>query len=127
MITAVVVLGVLAIAGGVAIGWRALHLADERVRLERARADRELAIKERELAIQEQRTAPLTAPDPSTFPRELVTLANGESEEWAREDMQALIAEGYLEAGGDWDRARQYVGARVASQRGSRLPTHLLS
>jgi hypothetical protein len=127
-VIASIVVGVLAI---VALVWRALELrsrlAQQQLEQDRARADRELALKEREVRIAERRAPTLTPPDPSAFPKDLFAMANGESEEWAREDMQALISEGYLEAGGDWQRANQYVGARIASQRSSRLPKHLLS
>lgn len=119
-------------------GWRALDLRNDRqsnaqaieiqrLAQERDRANRELALKEREVAITERRSPTLTPPDLSTFPKDLLAMANNESEEWARDDAQAVIAEAYLETGGDWTRAANYVGSRVMSQRESRLPKHLLS
>lgn len=106
--------------------WIRDRRADQREQHDRDRElrAREITAAERTAAAAEQANVP--PPDLTDFPPEMLALANNESEEWARNDMVALVSQAYVEAKGNWDRTNALVGMRIATQPESRLPKHLL-
>lgn len=121
------------------MGWRALEVRRQRqidqhaIEIQRLTQDREhrtreLAIKEREIAVIERKEPrPIQPPAPSEFPPDILSVAGGESEGWAREDALQLISEAYVESAGDWSRAKVYLTSKYIAQPTSRLPKELLS
>jgi hypothetical protein len=99
----------------------------QRLAQERDATSRELALKEREIVIQERIPPKVDVPPPTEFPPQILAFVSNESEPWARDDGLLLIAEAYVESGGDWERAAGHLSHRYAMQQPSRLPKELLN
>lgn len=135
--TVAIVAMVLVIATLLLLAWRverwltrrqddAQAIRIQQLHQERRAKERELELREREVAVSERVPPVVQVPPVTEYPPEIMGGVIDESEEWARQDGLLLIAESYVESGGDWKKAGQHLAHRYASQPESRLPKELL-
>lgn len=95
------------LAGVALVGWRLERVLRERMALQRAQVERELAIRERQIALEERRVAATL--EPEEVPVDLRLRYERETEPWARDQMRALIRE-LFDQFKTWDGVRMALG-----------------
>lgn len=108
MTVALVVLVILALA---VIGWRVDVLVRRKQAADERLEARRLSIDERKLAIEEAR-ANKTPGDAPEIPPGLLALAEGETEEWAREHIKGRMRELYAETK-NWNTVGDFIAREL--------------